>query len=98
MGADWRSAASDLRPSRYGLTAAGVLVGTVLALAVTGRKSGPCPGRARHGGAPPHLARQFKATHDRARMAGLFNVTLDANRGYGAESVVGNHRWRRLAS
>jgi len=87
MGARWRDCTSNLS-IQVALTAVGVLVGTVLALTVQSKVWALLLAVPLMVVLRLILAQQFKATHDRARMAGLFNVTLDANRALAQESVV----------
>ena len=88
MGASWREAVfKDLR-IQMTLAVAGFLVGGILALAVEAHVWALAL-------VVPALIVQrrlvtarFKAQQDRARMEGLLNVTLGANRGLREESVI----------
>ncbi|HWE55765.1 MAG TPA: EAL domain-containing protein [Acidimicrobiales bacterium] len=88
LGATWRECISADLSTQLVVAFTGTLVGAVLAMDVHAN-----PGATAL--AVPLLmvfrllvAAQFKARHDRARMQGLFNVTLDANRRLSHESVI----------
>ena len=87
MGATWRECAADLS-TQLALSATGTLVAILLALVIRTQAWTVSL-------AVPILimlrllvTAQFKAQHDRARMQGLFNVTLDANRRLSQEAVL----------
>ena len=87
MGTTWREFTNDL-PIQATLTGAGALAGVILALA----DPGPPLGLAL---AVPALILQrrlisarFAALHDRGRMKGLYEVTLEANRGLREQAVL----------
>ncbi|HET9076613.1 MAG TPA: hypothetical protein VFN68_06760, partial [Acidimicrobiales bacterium] len=88
MGASWRECISDDMKAQLALSATGAFVGVLLALDIRIDRWATAL-------AVPLLmvlrlliAAQFKAQHDRARMQGLFNVTLDANRRLSQEAVI----------
>lgn len=88
MGVEWRELVSGGLAPRLVVSATGTLVGALLALDIH-------VDRWATGLAVPLLiavrmlvSAQFKAQHDRARMQGLFNVTLDANRRLSKEAVI----------
>ncbi|HTT54963.1 MAG TPA: EAL domain-containing protein [Streptosporangiaceae bacterium] len=87
LGTSWREFTGDL-PIQVMLAGSGALVGVVLALAIHA-----------HGWAAAlaipvvilHrrlISARYTALYDRARMEGLFEVTLEANRGLRREAVV----------
>jgi diguanylate cyclase (GGDEF)-like protein/PAS domain S-box-containing protein len=88
LGADWRSSFVDGQAARVTVGATGALVGLLLGIAVTGRPWALALAAPVVIGLHHVLTRQFKAMHDRARMEGLFKVTLEANRRLRAESVL----------
>ena len=90
MGATWRECLSDDLVPQMASSGAGALVGTLLALDIGVERWSLAL-------AVPLLlllrllvTAQFKAQHDRARMQGLFDVTLDANRRLRPETVMGS--------
>ncbi|HET6875783.1 MAG TPA: EAL domain-containing protein [Acidimicrobiales bacterium] len=88
MGATWRECIGpDLTP-QLAVGGTGIFVGSLLAMDIH-------LNRAATAMAVPLLvvvrmlvASQFKAQHDRTRMQGLFNVTLDANRRLSHDAVI----------
>ena len=88
MGVPWRECVSGDLSSQVAVSATGTLVGALIALDI----------RVDHWAtalAVPLLlavrmlvSAQFKARHDRARMQGLFNMTLEANRRLSPEAVI----------
>jgi diguanylate cyclase (GGDEF)-like protein len=87
MGNTWREFTSDL-PVQVTLAGAGALVGLVLALAIQAHSWAIAL-------AIPVLilvrqliSTRFAALHDRARMQGLYEVTLEANRGLRQQAVL----------
>lgn len=90
MGATWRECISADLMAQTASSAAGALVGILLALDISVHLWSLAL-------AVPLLlmlrllvTAQFKAQHDRARMQGLFDVTLDANRRLRQETVIGS--------
>ena len=88
MGSPWREVLSDDLGSQVALSVTGIIVGVLLALDIHVNAWATAL-------AVPLLlvlrllvAAHFKARHDRARMQGLFNVTLDANRRLSQEAVL----------
>jgi diguanylate cyclase (GGDEF)-like protein/PAS domain S-box-containing protein len=88
IGTPWRKSLLEGIEVRLMLLAAGVAIGLLTALAVSGyRWSLPLAI------VPLLVVRQvlaghFEARHDRSRMRGLFHVTLDANRSMGHGNVI----------
>jgi diguanylate cyclase (GGDEF)-like protein/PAS domain S-box-containing protein len=87
MGTTWREFTSDL-PIQATLTGAGALAGVILALAIQAHPWAVAL-------AVPALILQrrlisarFAALHDRGRMKGLYEVTLEANRGLRQQAVL----------
>jgi diguanylate cyclase (GGDEF)-like protein/PAS domain S-box-containing protein len=87
LGTPWREFADDL-PVQVTLTGAGALTGVILALAIQAHLWAVAL-------AVPGLLVQrrligarFAALHDRARMEGLYKVTLAANRGLRQQAVL----------
>ena len=87
MGTTWSEFSSDL-PLQVTLAGAGALVGVVLALAIQAHLWAL-------GLAVPGLilerrliSARFAALYDRARMEGLYEVTLEANRGLQQQAVL----------
>jgi diguanylate cyclase (GGDEF)-like protein/PAS domain S-box-containing protein len=87
MGGTWREFAADV-PAQLTLAGVGVLVGIVLALAIQAHLWAVAL-------AVPGLVLQrrlisarFSAVYDRARMAELYEVTLEANRGLHEQAVI----------
>ena len=87
MGTTWREFTSDL-PIQVTLAGAGALVGVVLALAIQAHLWAVAL-------ADPGLiverrliSARFAALYDRARMEGLYEVTLEANRGLRQQAVL----------
>jgi diguanylate cyclase (GGDEF)-like protein/PAS domain S-box-containing protein len=87
MGATWRAFTSDLR-IQVTLAVAGALVGVVLALALQPHVwvvMLAIPGLALE---RQLISARFAALYDRARMEGLYEVALEANRGLRHEAVL----------
>ncbi len=87
MGTPWDEFTHDL-PIQMTLAGAGALAGGILALAVQARLwalSLAVPGLVleRH-----LISARFAALHDRGRMRGLYEVTLEANRGLCQQAVL----------
>jgi diguanylate cyclase (GGDEF)-like protein len=96
MGTTWREFTSDLR-IQVTLAGAGALVGVVLALAVQAHPWAVAlaiPGLVLE---RRLISARFAALYDRARMEGLYEVTLKANRGLRQqavlETILGAVRW-----
>jgi diguanylate cyclase (GGDEF)-like protein/PAS domain S-box-containing protein len=96
LGTTWKEFTNDL-PLQVTLAGAGALVGVVLALAIQAHQWALAL-------AVPALALErqlisarFAALYDRARMQGLYEVTLEANRGLRQqavlETILGSVRW-----
>ncbi|HXW47296.1 MAG TPA: EAL domain-containing protein [Streptosporangiaceae bacterium] len=87
MGTSWRELTSDL-PTQMMLASAGALVGVILALAISAHLL--AVGLAVLALVMERwlIAGRFGALHDRARMAGLYEITLEANKGLCQEAVV----------
>src|SRR6266542_1811912 len=87
MGATWRELTSDL-PIQVTHAGAGALVGVVLALAIQGHPWAVAlaiPGLIME---RQLISARFAALYDRARMEGLYEVTLEANRGLRQQAVL----------
>jgi diguanylate cyclase (GGDEF)-like protein/PAS domain S-box-containing protein len=87
MGTTWREFTSDLR-IQVALAGVGVLVGVVLAVAVQAHLWAVAlaiPGLLLE---RRLISARFRALYDRARMKGLYEVTLEANRGLRREAVL----------
>ena len=87
MGATWRELTSDLR-IQVTHAAAGAVVGVVLALAIQAHPWAVAlaiPGLIME---RQLISARFAALYDRARMEGLFEVTLEANRGLRQQAVL----------
>jgi diguanylate cyclase (GGDEF)-like protein len=87
MGTTWREFTSDF-PLQVTLTGAGALVGAILALAIQAHLwalalAGPGLVLERQ-----LISARFAALYDRARMEGLYEVTLEANRGLRQQAVL----------
>jgi len=87
MGTTWKEFTSDL-PLQVTLAGAGGLVGAVLALAIQAHLwvlalAGPGLVMERR-----LISARFAALYDRARMKGLYEVTLEANRGLRQQAVL----------
>lgn len=88
MGVGWRKCVSDGISARVAVAATGTLVGALLALDIhvdrwTTALAVPLLGAVRM-----LVSAQFNAQHDRGRMQGLFDVTLDANRRLNQDAVI----------
>ena len=87
MGTAWRELTDDL-PVQVTLAAAGALVGVVLALAIQAHPwvlALAVPGLIMQ---RRLISARFAALHDHARMKGLYEVTLEANRGLRHQAVL----------
>jgi diguanylate cyclase (GGDEF)-like protein/PAS domain S-box-containing protein len=87
MGTTWQEFTSDL-PIQVTLAGAGALVGVVLALAIQARwwaLALAVPGLVVE---RRLISARFAALYDRARMEGLYEVTLAANRGLRQQAVL----------
>lgn len=87
MGTTWKEFIGDL-PIQLSLAGAGALVGMVLALAVQAHLWAlalAVPGLVIE---RRLISARFAALHDRARMEGLYEVTLEANRGLRQQAVL----------
>ena len=87
MGTNWREFTSDL-PIQLTLAGAGALVGVVLALAIRAHLWAvvlAIPGLVVE---RRLISARFAALYDRARMEGLYEVTLEANRGLRQQAVL----------
>ena len=87
MGTTWKEFTNDL-PIQVTLAGAGALVGAVLALAIQAHLwalalAGPGLVLKRR-----LISARFAALYDRARMEGLYEVTLEANRGLRQQAVL----------
>jgi len=87
MGTTWKEFTSDL-PIQVTLAGAGALVGAVLALAIQAHLWAlalAAPGLVLE---RRLISARFAALYDRARMEGLYKVTLEANRGLRQQAVL----------
>jgi len=87
MGTAWRELTDDL-PAQVTLAAAGALLGVVLALAIQAHPwvlALAVPGLIMQ---RRLISARFAALHDHARMKGLYEVTLEANRGLRHQAVL----------
>ena len=87
MGATWGEFTNDL-PTQVTLAGAGALVGVVLALAIQAHLWAVAlaiPGLVVE---RRLISARFAALYDRARMEGLYEVTLEANRGLRQQAVL----------
>jgi diguanylate cyclase (GGDEF)-like protein len=87
MGTTWREFTGDL-PIQVALAGAGALAGAVLALAIQAHLWAVAlavPGLVLERWL---ISARFAALYDRARMEGLFEVTLEANRGLRQQAVL----------
>jgi diguanylate cyclase (GGDEF)-like protein/PAS domain S-box-containing protein len=87
MGTPWREFTSDL-PLQVTFAGAATLVGAVLALAIQAHVWAlalAIPGLVAE---RTLIGARFAALHDRARMKGLYEVTLEANRGLRRQAVL----------
>jgi diguanylate cyclase (GGDEF)-like protein/PAS domain S-box-containing protein len=87
VGTSWRELTSDL-PTQAMLAAAGALAGVILALAIIAHLWAVGPAVLALVFERWLIAGRFGAIYDRARMAGLYEITLEANRGLRQEAVV----------
>jgi diguanylate cyclase (GGDEF)-like protein/PAS domain S-box-containing protein len=87
MGTDWRSLTRDL-PSQVTHAGAGALVGVFLSLAIQEHLWAVALAVPGLMVARQLISARFAALHDRARMEGLFEVTLEANRGLRQQAVL----------
>jgi diguanylate cyclase (GGDEF)-like protein/PAS domain S-box-containing protein len=87
MGTPWRELIADL-PTQNALAGAGALVGVMLALAISAYPwvlALSVPGLIVQ---RRLISARFAALHDHTRMKGLFEVTLEANRGLRHQAVL----------
>ena len=87
MGTTWRELTSDLR-TQVTLSGAGALVGVLLAVAIQAHLWAVAlaiPGLVLE---RRLISARFAALYDRARMEGLYEVTLEANRGLRQQAVL----------
>jgi diguanylate cyclase (GGDEF)-like protein/PAS domain S-box-containing protein len=87
MGTSWRDLTGDL-PFQMALAGAGALVGVVLALAIQAHPwvlTLAVPGLIMQ---RRLISARFAALHDHTRMKGLYEVTLEANRGLRHQAVL----------
>ncbi len=87
MGSTWADFYNDL-PVRISLTGAGALTGVVLALAIQAQLWAvvlAVPGMVLE---RRLISARFAALHDRSRIEGLYEVTLEANRGLLQQAVL----------
>ncbi len=87
MGTTWREFTHDL-PLQVTLAGAGALAGVILALAVQAHLWAlalAVPGLVLE---RQLISARFAALHDRGRMKGLYEVTLEANRGLRQQAVL----------
>ncbi len=87
LGTTWKEFTSDL-PLQVTLAGTGALVGVVLALAIQAHLWAlalAVPGLILE---RRLISARFAALHDRARMEGLYEVTLEANRGLRQHAVI----------
>ena len=87
MGTSWRELIADL-PIQVALAGAGALVGMLLALAIQAHPwvlALAVPGLIIQ---RRLISARFAAMHDHARMKGLFEITLEANRGLRHQAVL----------
>lgn len=84
MGTTWREFTNDL-PVQATLTGAGALAGVILALAHPWAVALAVPGLVLQ---RRLISARFAALHDRGRMKGLYEVTLEANRGLRQQAVL----------
>lgn len=87
MGTTWRQFAKDL-PLLVTLAGTGTMVGVVLALAITDHVWAVVIGIPGLILERRLISARFTALYDRARMEGLYEVTLQANRGLHHEAVL----------
>ena len=86
-GHSWRESMSGLA-SQFAVAATGTVVGALLALDIHVDRWATALAVPLLIAVRMLVSAQFKAQHDRARMQGLFNVTLDANRRLSQEAVI----------
>jgi diguanylate cyclase (GGDEF)-like protein/PAS domain S-box-containing protein len=87
MGASWSDFTEDL-PIRASLAGAGALTGVVLALAIQAQLSAVLLGIPGLVLERRLISARFAALHDRARIEGLYEITLEANRGLRQQAVL----------
>jgi diguanylate cyclase (GGDEF)-like protein len=88
MGATWRECIGpDLTP-QLAVGATGIFVGSLLAMDIHLNRAATAMSVPLLIVVRMLVASQFKAQHDRTRMQGLFNVTLDANRRLSHDAVI----------
>ena len=88
MGVEWRQLLTGGIAPRIAVSATGTLVGALLALDIHVDRWATALAVPLLIAVRMLVSAQFKAQHDRARMQGLFNVTLDANRRLSQEAVI----------
>ena len=88
MGLSWRECLSADLSAQLAVSATGTLVGALLALDVHVDRWATALALPLLIAVRLLVAAKFKAQHDRARMQGLFNVTLEANRRLSADAVI----------
>ena len=97
MGTPWTEFTSDL-PIQMTLAGAGALSGVILALAIQAHLWAlalAVPGLVLE---RQLISARFAALHDRGRMEGLYEVTLEANRGLRQQAVLETILRRRHGS
>jgi diguanylate cyclase (GGDEF)-like protein/PAS domain S-box-containing protein len=87
MGTTWRELTSDLR-IQVTLSGAGALVGVLLAVAIQAHLWAVALAIPGLGLERRLISARFAALYDRARMEGLYEVTLEANRGLRQQAVL----------
>ncbi|HET6966429.1 MAG TPA: PAS domain-containing protein, partial [Acidimicrobiales bacterium] len=88
MGAAWRECVSADMTAQLAVSATGALVGALLAIDIHIDRWATALAVPLLVAVRLLVSAQFKAQHDRARMQGLFNVTLDANRRLSHDAVI----------
>ena len=88
MGVEWRELLSGGIIPRVAVSATGTMVGALLAVDIHVDRWATALAVPLLIAVRMLVSAQFKAQHDRARMQGLFNVTLDANRRLSHEAVI----------
>jgi diguanylate cyclase (GGDEF)-like protein/PAS domain S-box-containing protein len=88
MGLSWRECISGDLTAQVAVSATGTLVGALLALDVHVNRWATAMALPLLIAVRLLVAAQFKAQHDRGRMQGLFDVTLDANRRLSPDAVI----------
>lgn len=88
MGVPWRECVSEDLSAQFAVSATGTLVGSLLALDIHVDRWATALAVPLLVAMRLLVAAQFKAQHDRTRMQGLFDVTLDANRRLSHDAVL----------